>query len=83
MLNVSITQKDSVWTKDFIIIIIFSNLLTILSFQMLLPTLPVYIAQHSGSSSDIGLVIGIFALSALLIRPLSGAASDSIGRKKS
>ncbi len=81
MLNISLAQKKSVWTNDFIIIL-FSNLLTILSFQMLLPTLPVYITQHSGSSSDIGLVIGIFALSALLIRPFSGVASDTVGRKK-
>lgn len=81
MLNLSTTNKESVWTKDFIIIL-FSNLLTILSFQMLLPTLPVYIVQHSGNSSDIGLVIGIFALSALLIRPISGLVSDTIGRKK-
>ena len=81
MLNISLAQKESVWTNDFIVILS-SNLLTILSFQMLLPTLPVYIAQHSGSISDIGLVIGIFALSALLIRPFSGAASDTMGRKK-
>lgn len=59
-----------------------ANFLTLLAFQALLPTLPIYVSQHSGSSSDIGLIVGLFSISALLIRPFTGVALDTLGRKK-
>lgn len=72
--------KEKLWTKDFIILSL-SNLFLFFGFQMLLPTLPMYIKQYGGNDTAVGLVIGIFTISALFVRPFSGAALDSFGRK--
>lgn len=44
---------------------------------------PLYIINHGGSSSDIGIIMGIFALSAVLCRPWISNMVDRIGRKQS
>jgi MFS family permease len=68
------------WTTDFILIMLV-NLLVFVSFQMLLPTMPVYV-QHLGASEDIvGLVMGILTITSVGIRPFAGRALDSRGRK--
>lgn len=72
--------KEKLWTKDFIILSL-SNFFLFFGFQMLLPTLPMYVSYLGGEDSAVGLVIGIFTVSALLIRPFSGAALDIFGRK--
>lgn len=68
------------WTKNFILITII-NFLVFFGFQMLLPTFPVYVKNLGGKDSIIGLVTGIFTVSALVARPLSGRVLDKIGRK--
>lgn len=75
-----VIPQERLWTKDFILLTL-SNLLLFFGFQMLLPTLPVYVSNLGGDNSAIGLVIGIFTISAILIRPFSGAALDLISRK--
>ncbi|MFV9511776.1 MFS transporter [Tepidibacillus sp. LV47] len=74
-------NKDRLWTKDFILLSL-SNLLLFFGFQMLLPTLPAYVSQKGGGNLAVGMVISLFTISAVLIRPFSGAALDLIGRKK-
>jgi len=73
--------KEPLWTKNFILLSL-SNLLLFLGFQMLMPTLPDYVAQNGGGNFAVGMVISIFTLSAVLIRPFSGAALDLLGRRK-
>jgi len=51
------------------------------SFYVLLPVLPPYVLSIGGTESHVGLIIGAFALSALLFRPVVGAAIDAVGRK--
>lgn len=80
MTTVSLSKSEPLWTKNFVFVFL-SNLFLFLGFQMLIPTLPVYVSQHGGSSSAIGLVTGIFTFSALLIRPFSGAALDTMDKK--
>lgn len=73
-------QQQSLWNRDFILIILIS-LFTFFGFQMLMPTLPMYAKQLGGSDATAGLVIGVFAISALLARPISGYALDRFGRQ--
>lgn len=73
-------QSPKLWTKNFILIIII-NLITFFGFQMLTPTLPLYVAKLGGSQTEAGFVIGIFAISAVFIRPLAGRGLDLYGRK--
>jgi MFS family permease len=43
-------------------------------FHSLLPTLPLYLAELKFNDTEIGIIIGAFAISALLSRPVSGVA---------
>ena len=74
-------QQPQLWSRNFISIILIS-FFTFIGFQMLLPTVPVFAKQLGGSDAEAGITVGIFALSALLIRPVSGYALDRFGRKK-
>jgi MFS family permease len=56
-------------------------LLLFFGFQALFPTLPLYIIAIGGSPADNGLATWVFALAALLTRPLGGALADRWGRK--
>lgn len=73
------SKSDRIWTRDFIFIW-FANFFVFLGFQMTLPTLPLYVKELGGSDQTIGLIVGIFTFSALLVRPYAGHALESKGR---
>lgn len=78
-----ITPKNSstLFSLNFIYLTL-SVFLISTAFYFLIPTLPVYLQEvlHIGKR-EVGLVIGTYTLAALLIRPVSGYALDSLGRK--
>lgn len=51
------------------------------SFYLLLAVLPLYVLAHGGDEAEIGLIIGVFALSAMCWRPVSGRIMDRQGRR--
>lgn len=69
------------FSRNFIYLTI-SVFLISTAFYFLMPTLPVYLqeALHAGKR-EVGLIIGTYTLAALLIRPFSGYALDTLGRK--
>lgn len=73
-------KKKSIWTKDFIGITII-NLLIFSGFQMLLPTLPLYIKSLGGTNTVIGWITGLTTIACILIRPVAGNYLDKNGRK--
>lgn len=73
--------QEKLWTRDFLLISI-SNLLLFYGFQMLLPTLPVYVSEHGGKETTVGLVIGIFTIFSLATRPFAGAMLERAGKKR-
>jgi MFS family permease len=77
--NENIHSSNKIWTKDFSLIV-FANFFIFLGFQMTLPTIPLYLEKLGGNDQLIGLVIGIFTFSALVIRPIAGHALESKGR---
>ncbi|MDN5214173.1 MFS transporter [Fulvivirgaceae bacterium BMA12] len=81
MTTTTTTKKTTLWGRDFIIHTL-SYLLIFSGFYFLLPTLPFYVVNDLGQDeSRVGYIIGIYALSALLIRPVAGYALDAYGRK--
>ena len=78
--NPGFEKKEPLWTRDFILISIASLFIT-MGFQMLLPVLPVFSAELGGSDSWAGLVVGIFTISAVLMRPIAGRLLDKQGRR--
>jgi MFS family permease len=59
-----------------------SNLFTVSSFGTFF-LFPLLIASYGGSKSDIGIIMGVFALSAVFCRPWISNMIDRIGRKRS
>jgi len=62
--------SKTIWSKNFIIIFI-SNATLWMAFEMLTPTLPLYLEKCGASPSQIGLILGILTLSAMIIRPFA------------
>ncbi|RNB63097.1 MFS transporter [Brevibacillus centrosporus] len=58
-----------------------SNFMLFVAFQMLIPTLPVFITDKGGDQLAVALVVSLFTVSALLVRPFTGKALDSMGRR--
>ena len=56
-----------------------SSLLFFASFNMISPELPGYLTSLGGAAYK-GLIISLFAITAMLSRPFSGKLSDTIGR---
>ncbi|MEW6399788.1 MAG: MFS transporter [Bacillota bacterium] len=72
--------RPALWTRDFILASL-ANLAVFTGFQMLMPTMPVYIGFLGGQETIMGVVTGVFTLSAVGVRPLVGWALDTMGRK--
>jgi predicted MFS family arabinose efflux permease len=73
--------KPKLWTKDFILVST-SNLFLFLTFYYLLVTLPVYALQDlQARASEAGLLITVFLIAAIIIRPFSGHAMKIIGKR--
>lgn len=70
-----------IWTRSFIFIML-SNALLFMAFEMLLPTLPLFVASLGGAPSQIGLVTGVFMFSAIAIRPFTAVLASKIDKKK-
>ncbi|WP_313638754.1 MFS transporter [Paenibacillus sp. FSL K6-0276] len=71
---------ERLWTKNFIMLTI-TALLLFSGFYLLMPTLPMFIKQLGGSESQVGLIIGVFTISAVIFRPIIGGLMDRYGRR--
>lgn len=71
--------QQKIWTKDFVFIW-FANFFVFLGFQMTLPTIPLYVKELGGNDQMVGIIVGIFTFSALLLRPYAGHALENKGR---
>lgn len=74
-------NPEPLWTKDYILLLI-SNFLVFTGFYTLLTTLPYYVFETGGSSSDVGMVTAILVISAIVIRPFSGILLEKVDKKR-
>lgn len=73
--------KEKIWNKNFIIACI-GNFLIACSFNLLMPTIPIYLADELGiEHSQIGIVLSSYAIALLIIRPFCGYWVDVYARK--
>jgi len=80
MLKANPAPEARIWNKTFFLIL-FVSFLMFLSMYMLLPTLPLYAQTIGGNETVAGTIVGIFTLSAVLVRPWFGNLLDRKGRK--
>ncbi|RKL65250.1 MFS transporter [Salipaludibacillus neizhouensis] len=74
------TINNKIWSLSFVFVLV-SNALVFMTFEMLLPTLPLFITALGGGASQVGLVTGIFMLSAILTRPFTGILATKVDKK--
>ena len=79
--NAAKAAKEKLLTKNFLLISIV-NFLLFFGFEMLATVVSLYIAYIGGDSRAVGLSMGIFTLTALIIRAVTGILLDRMGRKK-
>ncbi|MDO8635477.1 MAG: MFS transporter, partial [Dehalococcoidia bacterium] len=73
--------KEPIFTYNFILASLV-NFFSCSSVTVLLATLPIYIFTIGARQSEVGLIIGMFAITALIVRPFAGIAADVWGRRR-
>lgn len=76
----TVSNPEKIWTRDFVLVCL-ANFFIFLGFQMTLPTLPLFVKELGGSDQLIGMIVGVFTFSALLLRPYAGQALETKGRR--
>jgi MFS family permease len=72
------TQK--ILTRDFVLTF-FAHFAQSSVFNIFIPTLPIYLSRSGSTEVEIGILIGIFGLSSLVLRPFVGRALIKITEK--
>lgn len=73
-------SHEKMWSMSFVFVVV-SNALVFMIFEMLLPTLPLFVTGLGGGASQVGLVTGIFMLSAIIVRPFAGQLVTKFDKK--
>jgi len=74
-------SDNSIFKGNFVLVF-FASLLVFTAFYILLPTLPVFLTQELKiDEGQTGLILAVYTLAALLIRPFTGYLIDRYGRK--
>ena len=71
---------SSLATRPFVLVCLATGFFY-LSFNLILPVMPLYVADLGGTSNQIGLIIGLFAFVAMFMRPLAGWLIDTRGNR--
>ncbi len=75
-------EKPKLWTPGFINVCI-ANFLMACSFNLLMPSIPLYITEQMGvEQSKTGIVLASYAIALMFVRPFSGYFVDTHSRKK-
>ncbi|WP_339165229.1 MFS transporter [Siminovitchia sp. FSL H7-0308] len=75
-------KKYRIWTKPFISLFC-SNLSVFIIFYGLVSTLPLYaVGALNKTDQEAGLLMSIFLLSAIIVRPFTGKMLDTAGKRK-
>lgn len=71
---------ERLWTKSFVLMTV-GTLFLFIAFYMLYPTMPLFIKQIGGNEAQVGLAMGMFMFSSVILRPFVGGLVDRFGRR--
>lgn len=81
-LNFEVMNNNTIWTKGFIYSCI-SCFLLFANFYMLLAAMPLAIKSiMHGTARDMSLIVSIYLLGIVILRPFSGVLADKFGKRK-
>ncbi|MDR3270853.1 MAG: MFS transporter [Peptococcaceae bacterium] len=72
--------KEPLWTRNFIFLILF-QIMNSFTMQFVMTIFPLHLVNHNYGGTEIGLVIGVFTISALCVRPLVQNGVHIFGNK--
>ncbi|RIV17774.1 MFS transporter [Alicyclobacillaceae bacterium I2511] len=75
------TQKSPLWTRDYILLDSLSFLF-FTSFYLLTSTFQFYVLFHGATLANLGLVLALLTITAVVARPFIGPMIDTWGRKR-
>lgn len=76
----SIAYNERLWTAPYITLILLGIFISV-SFYMVMPLLSKYALQRGASVPAAGVIVGMFSITALFARPVSGIISDRLNKK--
>ncbi|MFN2747360.1 MULTISPECIES: MFS transporter [Bacillus] len=79
-LNVEKIHTAKMWSLSFVFVTL-ANAFLFMVFEMLLPTLPLFVTAIGGGAKQVGYVTGIFMISAIAVRPFAGALALRFNKK--
>ena len=74
-------MEDKLWSRSFILILLITFLMYV-GYNILIVILPLHISNIGGNSTEMGLIVSLFAIAALMSRPVAGHLLDNHGREK-
>ena len=75
-------MSNRLWTKDYISVCL-TTFFMFLNYYYLLVTIPIYLIQDlQGNTAQAGILVAVFYVAAILIRPIAGKWIESYGIKK-
>ncbi|WP_399633104.1 MFS transporter [Sporosarcina sp. SG10008] len=78
----NLEKKEPIWTKPFVSLF-FTNISVFIVFYGLVTTLPLYaIGVLNRTDEEAGLLMTVFLLSAIVVRPFTGKILDIAGKRK-
>lgn len=75
------SQVESFWSVPYVILLV-ANLFQSMSSMMAGATIPLYADSLGAGPGLVGIIVGAFAFTALLVRPVAGPAFDAFSRKR-
>jgi MFS family permease len=75
-------EKDKLFSKNFFVVFIIDFLLALVYFTLMVTVAQYAVDEFKASTSQAGLVTGIFVLGIMLSRIIVGRIIDNVGRKK-
>ncbi len=81
-LSDGMVRRPRLWTSNFCAVAM-GNFLLFFAFYLLLPVLPMYLADRFGADRSVaGTILASYTVMALMVRPLSGCLVDAFPRKR-
>lgn len=74
-------MEDKLGSRSFILVLLITFLMYTV-YNILIVILPLHISNIGGNSTEMGLVVSLFAIAALISRPVAGYLLDKHGREK-
>lgn len=78
--DLHVPADTRLFTRPFVVLCL-ATFFFYLSFYLILPVMPLYVAGMGGTPTQVGLIIGLFAFTAMILRPPAGWIIDTRGHR--